>query len=44
MLPFKSYTEFHSFNGTVIVERAIELDEPVIYVSVNYRSVQFDVR
>lgn len=30
-----------SFNGSVIVERALQLDRPVVYVSVNYRYVTF---
>ena len=29
------------FNGTAIVQRSIELGEPVVYVSLNYRYVLF---
>lgn len=25
------------YNGSVIVERSLQLDQPVVYVSVNYR-------
>ena len=28
-----------SYNGSVIVERALQLSQPVVYVSVNYRYV-----
>lgn len=31
----------HSLNGSVIVTRSIEMEEPVIYVSMNYRYVIF---
>ena len=27
------------YNGSVIVERSLQLEEPVVYVSVNYRYV-----
>ncbi len=29
--------EMHSYDGGVIVRRSIALEEPVIYVSMNYR-------
>ena len=28
-----------NYNGSVIVERALQLSQPVVYVSVNYRYV-----
>jgi hypothetical protein len=31
---------FYSLNGSAIVARSVDLNEPVIYVSMNYRCVQ----
>jgi hypothetical protein len=33
-------TDF-SYNGSAIVSRSIELGEPVVYVSMNYRCVEY---
>ncbi|KAH9030327.1 carotenoid ester lipase precursor [Lactarius pseudohatsudake] len=35
------YKEMHSYDGGVIVRRSIALEEPVIYVSMNYRLSAF---
>ncbi|KAK7688542.1 hypothetical protein QCA50_008080 [Cerrena zonata] len=29
-----------TFNGTAIIERSLQLGEPVIYISINYRSIR----
>lgn len=35
--PHYKHSIANRYDGTSIVERSIELDEPVIYVSMNYR-------